>query len=392
MPFSFPTGGLTNGQQSTQNGRVYAWNATVSAWELVAAGSITPSDIGAAAVSHTHSASQVTSGQFDVARIPTGTTSTTVCIGNDSRLSDARTPTAHASSHANGGSDAISIAASQITQGTVATARLGSGATSTNFLRGDSTYADPVTYATLTQAQNAASTVVSNPLRVRDQMAKWKLVNLSENQRDITVSGSTGSVSVDALTLNANSGFATANATAIYRGWGFETAQYYNSSGQNATSGAINWSWTRPLAFAFRVAIGGFFPTTSTARVQFGKKLVTTLGTLDQQGIGIEIRGNTINTNGRLWLLSHNGSALTSTDTGLNLNCAPWYDIVLTSDGAGNVTAIVNDTTYTTTGGPTTDLLNAASGSGISIEATNGSTAGIAAALRTSRHFWMTAQ
>jgi hypothetical protein len=359
---------------------------------LVAAGSITPSDIGAAAVSHTHSASQVTSGQFDVARIPTGTTSTTVCIGNDSRLSDARTPTAHASSHANGGSDAISIAASQITQGTVATARLGSGATSTNFLRGDSTYADPVTYATLTQAQNAASTVVSNPLRVRDQMAKWKLVNLSENQRDITVSGSTGSVSVDALTLNANSGFATANATAIYRGWGFETAQYYNSSGQNATSGAINWSWTRPLAFAFRVAIGGFFPTTSTARVQFGKKLVTTLGTLDQQGIGIEIRGNTINTNGRLWLLSHNGSALTSTDTGLNLNCAPWYDIVLTSDGAGNVTAIVNDTTYTTTGGPTTDLLNAASGSGISIEATNGSTAGIAAALRTSRHFWMTAQ
>jgi hypothetical protein len=32
MPFSFPTSGLTNGQQSTQNGRVYQW--TGSAWEI----------------------------------------------------------------------------------------------------------------------------------------------------------------------------------------------------------------------------------------------------------------------------------------------------------------------------------------------------------------------
>jgi hypothetical protein len=40
-------------------------------------------------------ASAVTFGTFDIARIPTGTASTTVCIGNDSRLSDARTPTSH---------------------------------------------------------------------------------------------------------------------------------------------------------------------------------------------------------------------------------------------------------------------------------------------------------
>jgi hypothetical protein len=44
---------------------------------------------------HNHSASEVTSGTLDIGRIPTGTTSSTVCIGNDSRLSDARTPTAH---------------------------------------------------------------------------------------------------------------------------------------------------------------------------------------------------------------------------------------------------------------------------------------------------------
>lgn len=42
--------------------------------------------------------------------IPTGSSSSTVCIGNDSRLSDARTPTAHATSHKNGGSDEVATA------------------------------------------------------------------------------------------------------------------------------------------------------------------------------------------------------------------------------------------------------------------------------------------
>jgi hypothetical protein len=36
-----------------------------------------------------------------------GTTSTTACAGNDARLSDARTPTSHATTHATGGSDAL---------------------------------------------------------------------------------------------------------------------------------------------------------------------------------------------------------------------------------------------------------------------------------------------
>ncbi|MFB7312998.1 SGNH/GDSL hydrolase family protein [Streptomyces sp. NPDC056192] len=44
-----------------------------------------------------------------------GTTGTTAAAGNDSRLSDSRTPTAHAASHASGGSDPITIAQSQVT-------------------------------------------------------------------------------------------------------------------------------------------------------------------------------------------------------------------------------------------------------------------------------------
>lgn len=99
---------------------------TLPQWKTLAA-----ADIGAASSSHAHSAADVTSGTFDIARIPTGSTSTTVCIGNDARLSDARTPTAHNHS------------ASEITSGVIATARLASSGTAsaTTFLRGDQTWA-----------------------------------------------------------------------------------------------------------------------------------------------------------------------------------------------------------------------------------------------------------
>ena len=57
---------------------------------------------------HQHAASDISSGTLDIARIPTGTTNLTVCIGNDSRLSDARTPVNHKASHATGQPDALS--------------------------------------------------------------------------------------------------------------------------------------------------------------------------------------------------------------------------------------------------------------------------------------------
>lgn len=45
---------------------------------------------------HVQGASTITTGTLDIARIPTGITSATVTVGNDSRLSDSRTPTGSA--------------------------------------------------------------------------------------------------------------------------------------------------------------------------------------------------------------------------------------------------------------------------------------------------------
>jgi len=60
-------------------------------------------DAGFAASTHTHAATDITSGTLNDSRL-----SANVVLTSDARLSNARTPTNHASTHATGGTDAIS--------------------------------------------------------------------------------------------------------------------------------------------------------------------------------------------------------------------------------------------------------------------------------------------
>ena len=53
-------------------------------------------------------------GLGTAAVVNTGTGSSNAILGNDSRLTDARTPTAHAASHASAGSDPLTLAQSQV--------------------------------------------------------------------------------------------------------------------------------------------------------------------------------------------------------------------------------------------------------------------------------------
>lgn len=92
--------GLTSGTPAS-DWVLPADNASGSATFRITVGSI---------VAMVTNASQLTAGTLPFARIPVGSTSTTVCVGNDARLSDSRTPTAHKASHATGGSDALTAA------------------------------------------------------------------------------------------------------------------------------------------------------------------------------------------------------------------------------------------------------------------------------------------
>lgn len=76
-----------------------------------------------AAATHSHAASDVTSGTFDVARLPVGTGATQVAAGNDARLSDSRAPTGAAGGSLSGTYPNPSIAAGAV--GTTALADSG---------------------------------------------------------------------------------------------------------------------------------------------------------------------------------------------------------------------------------------------------------------------------
>lgn len=116
------------------------------------AGAITPGDSAAegAATSFARSDHKHSIAAF-------GSTGSTFCVGNDSRLSDARTPTAHHTSHESGGGDAIKLddlsAPDNNTDLNASTSAHGLApkgtAGSTLFWRQDWTLASPVSAATI---------------------------------------------------------------------------------------------------------------------------------------------------------------------------------------------------------------------------------------------------
>jgi len=110
-----------------------------------------PQDLGTAAAGVSDEASRAD----HVHDMPTAT-DVGAAADDDSRLSDARTPTAHAASHENGGTDELELDASQLTTGTVAQDRLGTGSSGagTKFL------ADDQTYKTVVQSSDVDEIVV----------------------------------------------------------------------------------------------------------------------------------------------------------------------------------------------------------------------------------------
>lgn len=80
---------------------------------------------------------QLTAHEADTTAVHGITDTADLIVEGDSRLTDARTPTAHAASHADGGSDEVSLTGEQVTSGTVAYARLPVGTSSSTIAAGD---------------------------------------------------------------------------------------------------------------------------------------------------------------------------------------------------------------------------------------------------------------
>jgi hypothetical protein len=302
-----------------------------------------------------------------VTGLPTaGTGASNYCAGNDSRLSDSRSPTSHASSHASGGSDAITVASSQVTglaavatsgsasdlsTGTVASARLSLALTTEARQMADA--AKVLTVARSCESHEAKFTIDANQFN-----------SATANGGTMTLGGAAGQMVYLTSGTTANGSVLSRIGTGSFLPWSIGSLASPN------VYNAINFSSPKRLTVRFYRNLSS---TNGVFRFQFGGKDVnsTTLGQLTNRGFGFEVR------NRRVWLLAHNGTSLSQVDSSTDLatfsGSPPMYEATLTSDGAGNIALFLNGSSIaTSTGGPTTDLTGTANPWGLAAEITNG--------------------
>lgn len=153
--------------------------ATGLIWDTLTAADVTDSTAtGRAVLTAVDAAAARTAIGAGTSSLTLGTTGSTAAAGNDSRLSDARTPTAHASSHADGGSDEISIDGSQVTSGTVAYARHPVGTTANTLAAGDD--------SRITGAQQRSTVTTKGDLYVATASATVARVGVGSNGQVLT--------------------------------------------------------------------------------------------------------------------------------------------------------------------------------------------------------------
>lgn len=195
-------------------------------------------------------------------------------------------------------------------------------------------------WATVAQARDGInSTTVISPSGAQIAILNWNTLVLG------AANGASGGTwtGLGGPAMNAISG-ATANGS----------TQIYASSPTSAmflspNSAGIDWS--TPKAMWCRIFTQSS-TTNGITRAHFGFNPTTYAAgghVLSVRGIGWELRGST----NRVWIVAHNGTSLTEYDTGTTIANVVYADMLIYSDGIGNVTLYRNGVAVgTTSGGP----------------------------------------
>jgi len=205
------------------------------------------------------------------------------------------------------------------------------------------TYIAQSSYATTTQAQAGSSTsavISASTLQDAKYFAGGK--SIVQITWSTAVSGTGASASAQNANARLNAGPTSATGYAI------ATAVIANNS-----RGAIfnsGFDFSKRVSFGVRVARNVASPdTNSVFRYSIGKSSSTDASDLSARGLMIKVAGT-----GALQLLVHNGTTLTTTTSSYTPTNGVGYDVLVVSDGSGNVTLYVNGSSVaTSTGGPT---------------------------------------
>ena len=201
----------------------------------------------------------------------------------------------------------------------------------------------------------SSSTLAVSPMRLMDVVMSPGYVQIAQNNNNVVVTTSgTGAssftTSMTRICLGPNTGVAGFSYYRPQTNGG--VAQFY-AKGINNSS--INFS--KPFFMSGRSLYDDTFrgDANNTSRITVGKS-ATGAGALAQKGIGWQKVGGL---GSNFFLLAHNGTSLTSVDTGVSLTSLGLtggipFDWSIYSDGSGNVTMFINDTQVaTTSAGPT---------------------------------------